>query len=419
MILIDENSLKHVARDLSHEDGHLHEYRLANHLEPESLVEAFRSHPPEGFALIELPLDPQKNQERWQGIGRFSRASSAHGSLGTTGLAAGFERCSVPAFLTRYDLTTTMDAPPAWLRRMTRFPAVRRLLSPRTLFIGSTVSEYCLLPNEPSKMVPLFDQLRLAMRETRADFVIFKDVPSQSPLLLEQENRASEQLLSDCRRNGWLVVSGQALAYVKIDFSSEEEYLSRLSSRRRKDLKRKLKSFGELTVREVPTGSPLFQDSAFMDQFFAMYENVFAQSEVHFDKLTREFFERVLSAPAQGENSGIVFLYYRQERLIGWNLCFIHNRSLVDKYIGFVYPDAREANLYFVSWFHNLRYALKHGLKHYIAGWTDPEVKSSLGALFTFTKHAVFVRNPLLRACLKRFVHLFEADLHWSEQKKN
>lgn len=58
----------------------------------------------------------------------------------------------------------------------------------------------------------------------------------------------------------------------------------------------------------------------------------------------------------------------------------------------------------------NLEYALQHGLKHYIAGWTDPEVKASLGAKFTFTRHAVYIRSPLLRTLIRRFSNSFEGD---------
>jgi predicted N-acyltransferase len=61
-----------------------------------------------------------------------------------------------------------------------------------------------------------------------------------------------------------------------------------------------------------------------------------------------------------------------------------------------------------VSWFQNLEYALERGLRCYVAGWTDPEVKRDLGAAFTHTQHAVYVRNPVLRALLKPFRRLFE-----------
>ena len=113
----------------------------------------------------------------------------------------------------------------------------------------------------------------------------------------------------------------------------------------------------------------------------------------------------------QDKTSNSVIVTYRHDgKLIGYNICFIENNALVDKYIGFDYPAAREFNLYYISWFYNLEYALQHGLKRYIAGWTDPKVKADLGATFTFTKQLVYIRNPLLRAILKRLSSHFESD---------
>ncbi len=96
--------------------------------------------------------------------------------------------------------------------------------------------------------------------------------------------------------------------------------------------------------------------------------------------------------------------------MIGFNLCFHFRDCLIDKYIGFLYPDAQEFNLYFLSWIRNLAYCLQHGLHTLVAGWTDPEIKSYLGADFTYTYHAVYVKNALLRQLLKRARSLFESD---------
>ena len=95
---------------------------------------------------------------------------------------------------------------------------------------------------------------------------------------------------------------------------------------------------------------------------------------------------------------------------MGFNLCYVHGGNLVDKYIGFDYAQALRFNLYFVSWFANLEYAIEQGLRYYVAGWTDPQVKAQLGASFTMTRHLVWVRNPLLRALLRRLSHHFESD---------
>ena len=96
--------------------------------------------------------------------------------------------------------------------------------------------------------------------------------------------------------------------------------------------------------------------------------------------------------------------------MIGWNLCYEHTGKLIDKYVGFAYPQAREHNLYFVSWMHNLDHARRRGLTHYVAGWTDPEIKAYLGAQFTSTQHAVYVRSRLLRSIFRRIAGHFESD---------
>ena len=166
-------------------------------------------------------------------------------------------------------------------------------------------------------------------------------------------------------------------------------------------LKRKLRSREQIAVRRVPTGEA-YADDARVDAYYALYEQVCAQSEIHFDRLTRPYFAALLR---DGGSGGIVFEYRHAEtgQMLGWNLCFDDGERLTDKYIGLSYPASREMNLYFVSWMVNLEYALERGLRHYIAGWTDPGVKALLGARFTATRHVVYVRNPLLRAVASVF----------------
>ena len=114
----------------------------------------------------------------------------------------------------------------------------------------------------------------------------------------------------------------------------------------------------------------------------------------------------------------VVFVYRHEGTMIGWNICFVVDGKLIDKYVGFVYPAARENNLYFTSWFHNLAWARERGLTHYVAGWTDPEIKSYLGARFTLTRHAIYLRNPLLRALARRLGRFFESDSQWATHEQ-
>jgi Acetyltransferase (GNAT) domain len=347
-----------------------------NLLEPASLVRRFLAHPPDGFEAF---LSPE----------------------------------GAPAFATRFNLLTTAED--SVRRRVMALPLYRfwqSLLSPRTCFVGTTVSEYALLPPNLAA-----DRLVSALKQRYAKqypFLIVKDVPQASPLLDAASNRYAEEIEVACKAAGFVMVEGQALAYVPMDFASVEDYIAQLSSGRRKDIRRKLRARDELAIESVPLGSECFRNPALLDEYYALYLNVFRQSEVHFDLLSAAFFREVLQ---DGSSGGVSFEYRHRGELIGYNLCFIAGGLMVDKYVGFRYPEARELNLYFVSWFHNLGYALEQRLTHYVAGWTDPEIKAYLGASFTLTRHAVYIRNGLLRAMLRRVTSWFERDSNWNEAR--
>jgi len=348
--------------------------RWRNRLEPTALAAQSLAHPPEGFGWLEgLP---------------------------------------VPAFAAPFDLLTTADEGlKARLRSWPLYGVWSRWLRIRAAFVGTTVTEYAPLPEDHAAAA-----LATAVREgpgRRFALAIIKDIPQESPLLSREDNAYAQALAEACARQGFVLLEGQALAYVPIDFGSLDEYLARLSSSRRSNLRRKLRSRPLLRIECIPTGAA-FADDARVDAFYALYAQVHAQSDVHFDRQTRSFFADVLR---DGSSGGLVFEYRHAETdgLVGWNLCYEYDGRLVDKYIGLSYPAAREVNLYFVSWMVNLEYALERGLSAYVAGWTDPEVKRSLGARFTWTGHAVHVRHPLLRALARRFAGRFESDRRWQD----
>lgn len=337
--------------------------------EPDALVDYFMRHPPEGFAPFTC----------------------------TTGM---------PGFWTAFDLLTTADE--RLLAMIGKIPGsrfLRRWLQWRTCFMGSTVSEYCPLPHDHADAL-VQGMFRAWDRKTA--LLLVKDIPFNAPFLSRPANRQADQFVDACKANGFFMVDGQALAWVSIDFVDEDAYLARFSASRRRDIRRKLRSRREVHVKIVATGDPCLM--LLEAELYAQYLEVYLQSTVHFDLLPPDFFKAVLRDTSL---NGRVFLYYREDRLIGYNLCFIHDDMLVDKYIGFRYPMARECNLYFVSWMENLAFAQREGLGFYIAGWTDPAVKAALGAHFTPTRHAVYVRNPLLRQLLRRIAGRFEPDRQW------
>lgn len=339
-----------------------------NLLEPAGVPGLFLRHPPQGFA---------------------------------TGTLAG----GVPFFRTEFDLLTTCEK--NTVLRVQALPLFRHwstLLRFPACFMGTTVTEYALLPENVVPTAVLAELRGVAKPDS---LVIIKDMPVDSPLLSVAENNAAAAFCREASSMGFLELEGQALAYVPVDFTGIDEFLRRLSPARRKDLRRKLKLWNTLDIEAVPLGDAMFFRRDVLDVFYAAYREVFDQSHIHFDVLTRDFFADLLQ---KGDMDGVVFCYRRNGSLIGYNICLINEGRLIDKYIGFHYPEARKANLYFISWFQNLRYALERGLHTYVAGWTDPEVKAALGAKFTFTRHLVWIRNPVLRKLLSPFKQFFEGD---------
>lgn len=349
------------------------EFIFNNQLEPTSLIDSFVRHPPDGFEILS---------------GASTRA---------------------PAFAAPFHLLTTADE--SLRRRFSALPLYRhwsRVLQPRVAFVGTTVSEYALLPGDED--VRALPALWKSAWASRFPLLIVKDIPQRSGLLSELENHRADELVHACEAQEYFVLEGQALAYVTVDFADVSTFLDRLSSSRRKNLRRKMRSLDQLEVTRVPTGDARFADERTIDQYFALYLAVFAQSEIQFDRLSRDFLASLLRDHRSG---GLVFEYRRRgasEPLVCWNLCFVAAGRLVDKYIGLSYPAARELNLYFVSWMVNLEFAVKAGLSHYVAGWTDPEVKAQLGAEFTFTRHAIYTRHKLLRAAGRKLSQRLGVD---------
>ena len=345
---------------------------MHNLIEPPALIDHFLAHPPEGFSA--------------------------------------FDVAGVPAFSTRFDLLTTVA--PAERRKLEALPLHgwwRKLLRPHTCFIGATVSEYGLLPTHQTPDAFVAD---LLIKAEAFSFLIVKDMPSDPVLVGEHAYAYAQAFVEASQQVGFFMLEGQALAYVPIDFASVDELLARMSKSRRKDITRKLKQATAVEIENIATGDVRFLDEPLLAEYYALYKQVYDQSEIHFDLLSPEFFRAVLQDTANG---GVVFAYKVDGRLIGYNLCFVHNGMLLDKYVGFSYPAAREYKLYFVSWMHNLQYALEQKLTHYVAGWTDPEIKRHLGASFTFTRHAVYIRNPLIRNALRPVKRFFESDSQWHE----
>ena len=267
----------------------------------------------------------------------------------------------------------------------------------KTLFCGSPFGENGVLGITKGFKDAhiLMDEFVKAMhrfcRENRIPFILYKDFLEKDLFLLEP-----------LKHDGFSKVDSFPSVRMELNFGSLEEYYKSLSYSTRKDLRRKIKkaySKANIQIKVVDGVEDI------IDDVYRLYLNTYHAAEVRFEFLTKEFF---INVSRHLKPHTKYFLYYVNGELSAFNLCFVYNDLLIDKFIGFDYEIARQYSLYFVSWCFNIEWCLKNSIRFYQVGQTDylPKIKlgGSLIPLYAYVKHNNFLFNfiiKLLAAFLK------------------
>jgi hypothetical protein len=213
------------------------------------------------------------------------------------------EVAGVPAFSTIFDLTTTMEPRQRnKLLTLPGWPLIGRWLRMPACFVGTTVTEYALLP---AALPPATFVDGLLNTARSYPILIIKDLPTAGPLIHDEDIRYAFDLAEACLQAGFLLVDGQALAYVPIDFSSAREFIARMPRARRKDIKRKLKSRTALDVEAEPTGAAMFRDDALLDEMCSITTST-AKAKVISTFCRSTFFGRCSRMPTAAASSSFI-----------------------------------------------------------------------------------------------------------------
>jgi predicted N-acyltransferase len=260
----------------------------------------------------------------------------------------------------------------------------------KTLFCGSPFGENGVLGirKDFKDTSALIHQLAEVMgrfsRENKIPFIVFKD-------FLKDDSSSLHFL----KEKGFFKIESFPSVRMELNFNSLEQYFQSLSYSTRKDLRRKIKeaySLGHLKVKTVESVEDIIED------IYRLYLNTYHASKIKFEFLTKDFFIHV-SKELKPHTQ--YFLYYVGDRLCAFNLCFVYDDLLIDKFIGFDYEIAHQYSLYFVSWYFNIEWCLKHSIHFYQPGQTDYETKIKLGGslvpLYSYFKHNNFLFNLIIK----------------------
>ncbi len=259
-----------------------------------------------------------------------------------------------------------------WVKKM--FP---RLFTIRVLICGSPICTGRLGvsdPPNPHMAHILVETLRSIAQREHIPFLAFKDFPEHPA-----------PFFNSILEMGFHKVTSYPAASLDIRFRSFEEYLASLSSATRKDLKRKFKKVDDqirlkMEVRSAP--------GDLLNEVYQLYLNTLEKSDVQFELLTKEFFERIAVNMPQETR---YFLWYLDGRLVAFDLCLISGSTLVDKYLGMDYAAAYKYHLYYVTFRDVLSWCIQNGIRTCSSGTFNYDPKKRLD--FTFAPLNVYVQH--------------------------
>jgi outer membrane scaffolding protein for murein synthesis (MipA/OmpV family)/predicted N-acyltransferase len=306
-----------------------------------------------------------------------------------TAQAQGRVIAAAPAFLTDYSLDTTLSD------RGQRMVAAARRIAPRAFTVrmaclGSPCTEDVGVGFAPgltaaeqaAALSTLLAGFEAAAGEAGCWLLSVKDAPS-----------AERQAWADATgRAGYQPLPGMPSAELPIAFCDLDGYLASLSGATRKDMRRKLKALPSLRIEVV-------RDLAGLeDRILELYRQTRERSDLQFEDLTAAYFTGVLAA--LGERAFCV-LYWEDEALVGFNLLLQDGRTLLDKFFCMETERGPGLNLYFVSWFTNVRLCLEMGLSRYQSGQAGYETKLRLGSRLIGADMYFRHRRPLVNRALQ------------------
>jgi predicted N-acyltransferase len=259
--------------------------------------------------------------------------------------------------------------------------------------LGSPYAERCHIGFQSNMDITKKRETASAMMDALEAYALAHNI---SLLAIKDISPNDEKDLAPVLAQHKLVSIGSLpIALLNLKWKDEEDYISRLSTAMRKDLRRKLRRAKEVRIEERTDIADI------ADQIEALYASTREESGVDygdFEMLPPGYFLAISKALKE---RALFMLFWIGDTLAGFNLLLIEETRVIDKFIGMRYPLAREHNLYFVRWMANIHYCLRHGKKILQPGQTGYELKVRLGcdlqpSAVYFRHRSKFV-NPLLK----------------------
>ena len=271
-----------------------------------------------------------------------------------------------------------------------------RFLKMRTLMVGCAAGEGHLDAHDTiTRSVvarSLAQEIEGHARRLKTKLIVFKEFTT-----------ADRPALSCLAGSGFASLPSMPMTRLPLNFKDFEDYLRNVLSRNmRSKLRRKFKEsekFSKLEMRAVTDISP------YVDDIYALYLAVYEKSNLHFEKLTRDYFLRL---GQDMPDKARFFLWLHEGKVVCFNLCLVHNDAVCSEYIGFDYKVAFDLHLYYVAVRDVMKWALTNKYRWYCSTALNYEpkfhLKHELEPLDLYVKHT----SPAVNFFMKRALRYME-----------
>jgi predicted N-acyltransferase len=208
---------------------------------------------------------------------------------------------------------------------------------------------------------------------------------------------------------GWLRRDGLQFHWINRSYSSFDDFIGALSSRKRKAIRKERAAAVEgLEIVEF-RGTSI--ESAHWDAMWEFYQHTGARKWGR-PYLTRAFFDRAGEAMAE---SALMFLALSEGRPIAGALNFVGGDTLYGRYWGAL--EERPFLHFELSYYRAIEFAIDHGLRTIQAG-AQGEHKLSRGYEPVITSSAHFLPDPRFRSAVEEFLvqerEAVRLELEWA-----
>ena len=268
--------------------------------------------------------------------------------------------------------------------------------SPYTDELGLGLDPALDIPARQRALQQLTEDMLARARQagTGADIIAFKDVTDA------QATWADPVL----RSLGFSRIATLPVAILPLPFRSEAEYIASLSSKQRRNLRRKLKEAQGVRVEVRQSILGLEQQIAELRE--ATRQQAGADYG-DFEQVAPAYFANVMN---NMPDTARFLLYWLDDELIGFALVFLEPRRMIAQYVGLRYPAASEHGVYFLNWMTMVRLCIEMNVGELRAGQTTYVTKCRLGC--TLERSWIYFRHrlPAYNFMCKALKSLFAID---------